>query len=202
MASRPVYNQRRRLERAAARARREGQDAYIVEELMQRAAALRGKVTAEKLEQARALSEIKTLSKETLKIRKPREKKGTKKESRSTRLQRIFKQDMNTAGEEASQFTELERDVFYAATRRIWAGKGDNPATRNERLLQHFYTSNTKDAKAFREWAAEEGFDMRKRDIFLVQEYVASRQSEAAYGEAEDVDGGTPRHLIKVTLMR
>lgn len=109
---------------------------------------------------------------------------------------------MNTAGADASKFTELDRDVFYAATRRIWAGKGENPATRNERILQHFYTSNTKDAKAFRKWASEEGFDMRKRDIFLVQEYVNARQSEAAYGEAEEVDGGTPRHLIKVTLMR
>ena len=197
-----VYNARRRLKRAAERARREGIDESVARQLEGQARALRGRVTEDKLRVARHVSNLKEI-KFTSKTGKPKAMGSL------LRRRAIFKQNINTAGTKASDYSTYERDLFFASTRGIWTGRDkvtgelipgvDTPNDRIERILRYMYTSDAADAQAFRQWLTDNNYSANKRDIDLVFDYVTNvANAELMAEQPESYDGGTPKGLVKV----
>lgn len=180
-----VYNARRRLKRAAERLLRKSQAEPedtagkvlkgYAQYLMQQALPT-GKLNAE--ERAGALERLGRL----------REKVGKEIEGgfRVQRRNAIFTQQMNAAGTEGadSAISERQKDVFWASTKGLWPSGSNVP--RNERydkILEHFYSDDTTDAKEFRAWLEEQKGTTAQDsfgDLQLVFEYVTEELNDPA----------------------
>ena len=118
----------------------------------------------------------------------------------------ILMQQINAAGTEGaeSSISERKKDVFWAATKGLWP-KGSN-VPRNERydrILEHFYTEDTTDAKDFRAWleekkgtTAQESFG----DLQLVYEYITEELNDPAEYDLPELPYETAMSLI-ITAM-
>lgn len=178
-----VYNARRRLKRAAERLLRKSQAEPedtagkvlkgYVQYLMQQAMPT-GKLTNE--ERAGALERLGRL----------REKVGKDIEGGSITQRRnaILMQQLNAAGTEGadSAISERQKDVFWASTKGLWPSGSNVP--RNERyrkILEHFYSDDTTDAKDFRAWLEEKKGTTSQEsfgDLQLVYEYVTEEMND------------------------
>jgi hypothetical protein len=180
-----VYNARRRLKRAAERLLRKSQAEPddtagkvlkgYAQYLLQQAKPT-GKLNAE--ERQGALERLGRL----------REKVGKDIEGgfRVQRRNSILMQQLNAAGTEGadSAISERQKDVFWAATKGLWPSGSNVP--RNERydkILEHFYSDDTTDAKDFRAWLEEKkGTNAQDSfgDLQLVYEYVTEEMNDPA----------------------
>ena len=95
-------------------------------------------------------------------------------------------QQLNAAGTEGadSAISERQKDVFWAATKGLWPSGSNVP--RNERyqkILEHFYSDDTTDARDFRAWLEEKKGTTSQDsfgDLQLVYEYVTEEMNDPA----------------------
>lgn len=180
-----VYNARRRLKRAAERllkkSQAEPEDTAgkvlkgYAQYLLQQAKPT-GKLNKE--ERQGALERLGRL----------REKVGKDIEGgfRVQRRNSILMQQLNAAGTEGadSAISERQKDVFWASTKGLWPSGSNVP--RNERydkILEHFYSDDTTDAKDFRAWLeSKKGTNAQDSfgDLQLVFEYVTEEMNDPA----------------------
>ena len=199
-----LYNARRRLRRQAEKIQREAQQQTgrarelaegYAKYLMQQAqptGKLDEKQRKEALERLGRIREAtKGITYEPFKVR---------------RRNAIMMQQLNAAGTEGaeSSISERKKDVFWAATKGLWP-KGSQVA-RNDRydlILSHFYSDNTTDAKAFREWleqkkntTAQDSFG----DLQLVFEYLTEELNDPAIYELPELPYESVMDLIKTAM--
>lgn len=204
-ASDELYNARRRLKRQAAKIEREAKTATTdaareaalgYAKYLRQQAKPTGKLTSEQRKQAlerlgRIREQTKGITYDPFKVR---------------RRNAILMQQINAAGTEGaeSSISERKKDVFWAATKGLWP-KGSN-VPRNERydrILEHFYTEDTTDAKDFRAWleekkdtTAQESFG----DLQLVYEYITEELNDPAEYDLPELPYETAMSLI-ITAM-
>ena len=180
-----LYNARRRLRRQGEKIEREARTATTeaareaalgYAKYLRQQAKPTGKLTTEQRQQA--LERLGRIRERTRGI--------TYDPFRVRRRNAILMQQINAAGTEGaeSSISERKKDVFWAATKGLWP-KGSN-VPRNERydrILEHFYTEDTTDAKDFRAWleekkgtTAQESFG----DLQLVYEYITEELNDPA----------------------
>lgn len=199
-----LYNARRRLRRQAEKIQREAQQQTgrarelaegYAKYLMQQAqptGKLDEKQRKEALERLGRIREAtKGITYEPFKVR---------------RRNAIMMQQLNAAGTEGaeSSISERKKDVFWAATKGLWP-KGSQVA-RNDRydlILSHFYSDNTTDAKAFREWleqkkntTAQDSFG----DLQLVFEYLTEELNDPTIYELPELPYESVMDLIKTAM--
>ena len=200
-----VYNARRRLRRQAEKIEREAKTATTeaareaalgYAKYLRQQAKPTGKLTSEQRQQA--LGRLGRLRARTRGI--------TYDPFRVRRRNAILMQQINAAGTEGadSSISERKKDVFWAATKGLWP-KGSN-VPRNERydrILDHFYTEDTTDAKDFRAWleekkgpTAQESFG----DLQLVYEYITEELNDPAEYDLPELPYETVMSLI-ITAM-
>jgi hypothetical protein len=200
-----LYNARRRLKRQAAKIEREAQAATTeaareaalgYAKYLRQQAKPTGKLTSEQRQQA--LERLGRIRERTRGI--------TYDPFRVRRRNAILMQQINAAGTEGaeSSISERKKDVFWAATKGLWP-KGSN-VPRNERydrILEHFYTEDTTDAKDFRAWleekkgtTAQESFG----DLQLVYEYITEELNDPAEYDLPELPYETAMSLI-ITAM-
>lgn len=181
-----VYNVRRRLNRAAARAEKQGAPEVVVRDLRAQANYLKGKVTTEKLKTARSIY-------------------GAIQKGGTTPIQRrtaIYKQQLNAAGSPGSIYSATQRTAFFAFTKRIWTGEYDsegnyipgseNPKQRVETIMSFFYEGNTQQARDFRNWQ-KRTYKTERKDLNLLIEYVTNVANKDVMDSlTEEPSGGTP----------
>lgn len=186
---REIYNARKRLENQIEREIRSGASERKVERLKRKAESLKGGVTAGKLEAARKVGGAKSA--------KRSDDAGT-----VDRRTAVFKQRLNAKAEQSGYgYTSDERDLFFAATRRIWVGReglNDDPSTRVERITNYFYRGDTEEAREFQRWARRMQGGSRAVDPSLILDYVlamnADESQDKLYSwEVDDTDGGSPK---------
>lgn len=125
---------------------------------------------------------------------------------RIKRRNAILMQQINAAGTEGadSSISERKKDVFWAATKGLWP-KGSN-VPRNERydrILDHFYTEDTTDAKEFRAWLEEKKGTTAQDsfgDLQLVYEYITEVMNDPAEYDLPELPYETAMSLI-ITAM-
>lgn len=200
-----VYNARRRLKRQAEKIEREAKTATTeaareaalgYAKYLRQQAKPTGKLTSEQRQQA--LERLGRIRERTRGI--------TYDPFRVRRRNAILMQQINAAGTEGaeSSISERKKDVFWAATKGLWP-KGSN-VPRNERydrILDHFYTEDTTDAKDFRAWleekkgtTAQESFG----DLQLVYEYITEELNDPAEYDLPELPYETAMSLI-ITAM-
>lgn len=200
-----VYNARRRLKRAAERMLRHAEQ----EQSDSARNVLKGYVKY-LLQQANPLGRLTESARSAALERLGRLQEGVRGiETDGFRIKRrnaILMQQINAAGTEGaeSSISERKKDVFWAATKGLWP-KGSN-VPRNERydrILDHFYTEDTTDAKDFRAWleekkgtTAQESFG----DLQLVYEYVTEEMNDPAEYDLPELPYETAMSLI-ITAM-
>lgn len=200
-----LYNARRRLKRQAEKIEREAKTATTeaareaalgYAKYLRQQAKPTGKLTSEQRQQAfERLGRI-----------RERTRGITYDPFRVRRRNAILMQQINAAGTEGadSSISERKKDVFWAATKGLWP-KGSN-VPRNERydrILDHFYTEDTTDAKDFRAWleekkgtTAQESFG----DLQLVYEYITEELNDPAEYDLPELPYETAMSLI-ITAM-
>lgn len=204
-ASDELYNARRRLKRQAEKIEREAKTATTeaareaalgYAKYLRQQAKPTGKLTSEQRQQAlerlgRIRERTRGITYDPFKVR---------------RRNAILMQQINAAGTEGaeSSISERKKDVFWAATKGLWP-KGSN-VPRNERydrILEHFYTEDTTDAKDFRAWleekkgtTAQESFG----DLQLVYEYITEELNDPAEYDLPELPYETAMSLI-ITAM-
>lgn len=204
-ASDELYNARRRLKRQAEKIEREAKTATTeaareaalgYAKYLRQQAKPTGKLTTEQRQQAlerlgRIRERTRGITYDPFKVR---------------RRNAILMQQINAAGTEGaeSSISERKKDVFWAATKGLWP-KGSN-VPRNERydrILEHFYTEDTTDAKDFRAWleekkgtTAQESFG----DLQLVYEYITEELNDPAEYDLPELPYETAMSLI-ITAM-
>lgn len=178
-----VYNARRRLRRQAERIEREAKaekSASAREAALGYAKYLKQQAKATgKLDKKQQMETLDRLTR----IRE-RTKSITYDPFKVRRRNAIIMQQLNAAGTEGadSAISERKKSVFWAATKGLWP-KGSN-VPRNERydrILEHFYSDNTTDAREFREWLEnEKGTDAQESfgDLQLVYEYITEELND------------------------
>lgn len=203
-ASDEVYNARRRLRRQAERIEREAQQATgsakeaalgFAKYLRQQAQAT-GKLTKEQRQSAldrlnRIREQTKGVTYDPFKVR---------------RRNAILMQQINAAGTEGaeSSISERKKDVFWAATKGLWP-KGSN-VPRNERydkILSHFYTDNTTDAREFRAWLEEKkGTNAQESfgDLQLVYEYITEELNDPSRYDDPELPYAVVMDLIRTAM--
>lgn len=200
-----LYNARRRLKRQAEKIEREAQTATTeaareaalgYAKYLRQQAKPTGKLTSEQRQQAlerlgRIRERTRGITYDPFKVR---------------RRNAILMQQINAAGTEGaeSSISERKKGVFWAATKGLWP-KGSN-VPRNERydrILEHFYTEDTTDAKDFRAWleekkgtTAQESFG----DLQLVYEYITEELNDPAEYDLPELPYETAMSLI-ITAM-
>jgi hypothetical protein len=200
-----LYNARRRLKRQAEKIEREAKTATTeaareaalgYAKYLRQQAKPTGKLTSEQRQQAlerlgRIRERTRGITYDPFKVR---------------RRNAILMQQINAAGTEGaeSSISERKKDVFWAATKGLWP-KGSN-VPRNERydrILEHFYTEDTTDAKDFRAWleekkgtTAQESFG----DLQLVYEYITEELNDPAEYDLPELPYETAMSLI-ITAM-
>lgn len=200
-----LYNARRRLKRQAEKIEREAKTATTeaareaalgYAKYLRQQAKPTGKLTTEQRQQA--LERLGRIRERTRGI--------TYDPFRVRRRNAILMQQINAAGTEGaeSSISERKKDVFWAATKGLWP-KGSN-VPRNERydrILEHFYTEDTTDAKDFRAWleekkgtSAQESFG----DLQLVYEYITEELNDPAEYDLPELPYETAMSLI-ITAM-
>lgn len=200
-----LYNARRRLKRQAEKIEREAKTATTeaareaalgYAKYLRQQAKPTGKLTSEQRQQA--LERLGRIRERTRGI--------TYDPFRVRRRNAILMQQINAAGTEGaeSSISERKKDVFWAATKGLWP-KGSN-VPRNERydrILDHFYTEDTTDAKEFRAWleekkgtTAQESFG----DLQLVYEYITEELNDPAEYDLPELPYETAMSLI-ITAM-
>lgn len=200
-----LYNARRRLKRQAEKIEREAKTATTeaareaalgYAKYLRQQAKPTGKLTSEQRQQA--LERLGRIRERTRGI--------TYDPFRVRRRNAILMQQINAAGTEGaeSSISERKKDVFWAATKGLWP-KGSN-VPRNERydrILDHFYTEDTTDAKDFRAWleekkgtTAQESFG----DLQLVYEYITEELNDPAEYDLPELPYETAMSLI-ITAM-
>lgn len=200
-----VYNARRRLKRAAERMLRHAEQ----EQSDSARNVIKGYVKY-LLQQANPLGRLTESARRAALERLGRLQEGVRGiESGGFRIKRrnaILMQQINAAGTEGadSSISERKKDVFWAATKGLWP-KGSN-VPRNERydrILDHFYTEDTTDAKDFRAWleekkgtTAQESFG----DLQLVYEYITEELNDPAEYDLPELPYETAMALI-ITAM-
>lgn len=200
-----VYNARRRLKRAAERMLRHAEQ----EQSDSARNVLKGYVKY-LLQQANPLGSLTESARRAALERLGRLQEGVRGiDSGGFRIKRrnaILMQQINAAGTEGaeSSISERKKDVFWAATKGLWP-KGSN-VPRNERydrILDHFYTEDTTDAKDFRAWleekkgtTAQESFG----DLQLVYEYITEELNDPAEYDLPELPYETAMSLI-ITAM-
>ena len=181
-----IYNARRRLNRAAARAARQNAPQTIINELKAQANYLKGRSTEEKLKAARSVTASKQVGKVTS----------------AQRRTAIYKQQLNAAGSAGSIYSAAQRAAFFAFTKRIWTGEYDaegryipgseNPKQRIEAIMDWFYKGNAQQAREFRSWQRRTHGTERK-DLNLLIEYITDvANAEVMDSLVEEPSGGTP----------
>lgn len=199
-----LYNARRRLRRQAERIEREAQQQTgtarelsegFAKYLRQQAQAP-GKLTEE--QRKKALDRLQAIRDAT---------KGVTYEGfRVRRRNAILMQQLNAAGTEGaeSSISERKKDVFWAATKGLWP-KGSN-VPRNERydkILSHFYSDNTSDAKAFRAWLEEKKGTTAQDsygDLQLVYEYITEELNDPEVYEMPEMPYEAAMDVIKTAM--
>lgn len=203
-ASDEVYNARRRLRRQADRIEREAAQATgsakeaalgFAKYLRQQAQAT-GKLDKEQRQAAldrlnRIREQTKGVTYDPFKVR---------------RRNAILMQQINAAGTEGaeSSISERKKDVFWAATKGLWP-KGSN-VPRNERydrILSHFYTDNTTDAREFRAWLEEKkGTNAQESfgDLQLVYEYITEELNDPARYDDPELPYAVVMDLIRTAM--
>lgn len=199
-----LYNARRRLRRQAERIQREAQ------QQTGRARELAEGYAKYLMQQAQPTGKLdETQRKEALE-RLGRIREATKgityEPFKVRRRNAIMMQQLNAAGTEGaeSSISERKKDVFWAATKGLWP-KGSQVA-RNDRydlILSHFYTENTTDAKAFRDWleqkkstTAQDSFG----DLQLVFEYLTEELNDPTIYELPELPYESVMDLIKTAM--
>lgn len=199
-----LYNARRRLRRQAERIEREArQQEGTARELsegfakyLRQQAQASGKLTDE--QRKKALDRLQAIRDAT---------KGVTYEGfRVRRRNAILMQQLNAAGTEGAQssISERKKDVFWAATKGLWP-KGSN-VPRNERydkILSHFYSDNTSDAKAFRAWLEEKKGTTAQDsfgDLQLVYEYITEELNDPAVYEMPEMPYEAAMDVIKTAM--
>lgn len=168
-----LYNLRRRIERAAFRAYREGNEAgaralyATIAELRP----TRGK-------KGRSASEILEKMKESG-YKQPTVESITQNERR---LSALFRQEIRNGN-----ISEARARGLYAATKQIWQGRPGE--SRNELILDYFYGEG-QEAEAFQEWAREKGYSLASRSMFVVEEYI--REENSSVIQRAETEGDYP----------
>lgn len=165
------YNQRRRLERKAARLHKLGRVAESNE------------VYAE-AQQFRAKARPAARSRNTT----------------AARRDAIFRQQINTAGSIGSQYSDVRRSGFFSATKQIWAGKEGDRLTAIKNYFYQSTSGEypNEHAAAFKKWAKEHGVDLRNRSLFAIEQYIYDMNKDVLDEEGLSVSGGTPRAFQKL----
>lgn len=173
-----VYNARRRLKRQAAKLEREAaaQPEMIAEQMRSFAKSLRSHAESAmglKTQQERqaALDRLARIREIT---------KGASYGMSSVyRRNLITAQQINAAGtkDADSSISEADKNVFWAAVKGLWPEGTHVP--RNERynkIIDHFYFTNTSDAKEFATWLEKKGIDVRDvvGDLSYIFEYITT----------------------------
>lgn len=200
-----LYNARRRLKRQAEKIEREAKTATTeaareaalgYAKYLRQQAKPTGKLTSEQRQQA--LERLGRIRERTRGI--------TYDPFRVRRRNAILMQQINAAGTEGaeSSISERKKDVFWAATKGLWP-KGSN-VPRNERydrILDHFYTEDTTDAKDFRAWLEEKKGTTTQEsfgDLQLVYEYITEELNDPAEYDLPELPYETAMSLI-ITAM-
>lgn len=180
-----VYNARRRLKRAAERLLRKSQ----AEPEDTAGKVLKG-YAQYLLQQAKPTGKLNKDERQNAleRLGRLREKVGKDIEGgfRVQRRNSILMQQLNAAGTEGadSAISERQKDVFWAATKGLWPSGSNVP--RNERydkILEHFYSDDTTDARDFRAWLeSKKGTNAQDSfgDLLLVFEYVTEEMNDPA----------------------
>lgn len=196
-----VYNARRRLKRQAAKLEREAsaQPEMIAEQMRSFAKSLRSHAESAmglKTQQERqaALDRLARIREIT---------KGASYGMSSVyRRNLITAQQINAAGtkDADSSISEAEKNVFWAAVKGLWPEGSHVP--RNERynkIIDHFYFTNTSDAKEFAAWLEKKGIDVRNvvGDLSYIFEYITTELNKP-----EDRDEPEMRYedLMKIVI--
>ena len=196
-----VYNARRRLKRQAANLEREAQKQpeMIAEQMRSLAKSLRSHAEAaiglrSKEEQQAAIDRL-------ARIREITEGASYGKSS-VYRRNVIIMQQINAAGtkDADSSISEADKNVFWAAVKGLWPEGSHVP--RNERynkITDHFYFTNTSDAKEFAAWLEKRGIDIRDvaGDLSYIFEYITTELNKP-----EDRDEPEMRYedLMKIVI--
>ena len=196
-----VYNARRRLKRQAAKLEREAaaQPEMIAEQMRSFAKSLRSHAESAmglKTQQERqaALDRLARIREIT---------KGASYGMSSVyRRNLITAQQINAAGtkDADSTISEADKNVFWAAVKGLWPEGSHVP--RNERynkVIDHFYFTNTSDAKEFAAWLEKRGIDIRDvaGDLSYIFEYITTELNKP-----EDRDEPEMRYedLMKIVI--
>lgn len=196
-----VYNARRRLKRQAAKLEREAaaQPEMIAEQMRSFAKSLRSHAESAmglKTQQERqaALDRLARIREIT---------KGASYGMSSVyRRNLITAQQINAAGtkDADSTISETDKNVFWAAVKGLWPEGSHVP--RNERynkVIDHFYFTNTSDAKEFAAWLEKKGIDIRDvaGDLSYIFEYITTELNKP-----EDRDEPEMRYedLMKIVI--
>ena len=200
-----VYNARRRLKRAAERLLKKSQAEPDVtagkvlkgyaQYLLQQALPT-GKLSKE--ERTGALERLGRL----------RKKVGKDIEGgfRVQRRNAIIMQQLNAAGTEGadSAISERQKDVFWASTKGLWPIGSNVPRNdRYDKILEHFYSDDTTDAKEFRAWLEEKKGTTAQDsfgDLQLVYEYVTEEMNDPALYDAPELPYDTAMQYV-ITAM-
>lgn len=186
-ASDELYNERRRQRRLADRLERQAQAATGADAAALRGFAARLRDLAEKSKMGRKTSD--ELRREAAERMREVTDRGHERElDRTSRRNWIFRQAFNAAGESPLGITEQQRNVFWNATKLIWARQADgmgpwNYRQRYDAIANHFYGA-TADGEEFRAWLEDQGRQLRPGDLTDVFEFIMSRQGEAANDSA------------------
>ena len=177
-----VYNARRRLKRQAAKLEREAasQPEMIAEQMRSFAKSLRSHAESTmglKTQQERqaALDRLARIREIT---------KGASYGMSSVyRRNLITAQQINAAGtkDADSTISEADKNVFWAAVKGLWPQGSNVP--RNERynkVIDHFYFTNTSDAREFAAWLEKRGIDIRDvaGDLSYIFEYITTELND------------------------
>lgn len=196
-----VYNARRRLKRQAAKLEREAaaQPEMIAEQMRSFAKSLRSHAESAmglKTQQERqaALDRLARIREIT--------KGASFGMSAVYRRNLITAQQINAAGtkDADSSISEADKNVFWAAVKGLWPEGSHVPRNeRYNRIIDHFYFTNTSDAKEFAAWLEKRGIDIRDvaGDLSYIFEYITTELNKP-----EDRDEPEMRYedLMKIVI--
>lgn len=205
-ASDELYNARRRLRRQAAKLEREAAqetDATrkklaqgFADYLRKEAEVTKKKQTAQ--EQQATLDRLNRIREAT--------RSGTYDRFKVRRRNMIITQQLNAAGTEGaeSSISERKKDVFWASTKGLWPSGSNVPRNeRYDRILAHFYSDQTSDAKEFRAWLeAEKGVSPSDAfgDLTYVFEYLTEVLNDPSMYDLPDLPYAMAMQMV-ITAM-
>lgn len=205
-ASDELYNARRRLRRQAAKLEREAAQEKddtrrklaqgFSDYLRKEAESTKKKQTAQ--EQQATIDRLNRIREAT--------RSGTYDRFRVRRRNMIITQQLNAAGTEGaeSSISERKKDVFWASTKGLWPSGANVPRNeRYDRILAHFYSDQTSDAKEFRAWLeAEKGVSPSDAfgDLTYVFEYLTEVLNDPSMYDLPDLPYATAMQMV-ITAM-